>query len=117
MAIKLNTEVSVADDKRRDEDTSPQVTYPAEYREDVCDPESITSYPLQGTQEYVKIAQWKINRVFYFLAFISVACVAAVLLDPTQVVGAAVATIWVTSVGLARYLLGNSYRHKGDGRA
>lgn len=107
----------MTDDKRRNEDTGPHVTYPTEYREDVCDPEPTTSYPLQGAEEYIRIAQWKINRVFYFLGFVTLACMTVILLDPTQIVVGAVATIWITSMGLARFLLSSSYGHKGDGHA
>lgn len=94
---------------------SRQNTYTPERKEDsqtIID----LSYPAQSPQDYIKIAQWKINRVFYFLYFTAIASTGAVIIEPKQFVEIAVVAIWISSVGLARFLLSSSYHKTGVSR-
>jgi hypothetical protein len=90
-----------------------QTTHPIEY-EDIKDPKSFLSVPVLDPEEYLRIAQWKINRVFGYLSLTSIACMGAVIISPNHIVEAASIAIWASSVGLARYLLSSSYNKKGD---
>ena len=66
--------------------------------------------PVVGSEEYAKVKRWHVNRVFYFLIFSSVACLATVVFAPTPVVQGAALVVWGGSVGLARFLLAGAYR-------
>jgi hypothetical protein len=67
------------------------------------------SVPVLGPEVYVKVEKWRVNRVFYYLAFTSVICLAAVAIVPTTVKATALA-IWLSSLGLAKFLLAGAYR-------
>lgn len=69
--------------------------------------------PVLGPTIYIRAEKWRINRVFYFLSFISVACLAAVMLSSQLPVEVAVASIWSGAVALSRYLLSSAYGRTG----
>ena len=94
------------------EDASSQTTYPSEYKENVQNPGTSLSYPVVGPKELIPVTQAKIDRVFFYLFFTSLACTGAVMLVPNQIVEAVVGTIWISSIGLARFLLGSAYHRK-----
>ena len=99
----------------RQEVLSPQTTYTPKYEEYEDDNPNILdlSYPGHSPEDHIKIAQWKINRVFYFLYFTAIASTGAVIIEPKQFVEIAAVAIWISSVGLARYLLGSAYHKRG----
>jgi hypothetical protein len=59
----------------------------------------------------VKVEKWRVNRVFYFLAFISVICLAAVAIVSTTTEKATAAGIMLGWLGLARFLLADAFRN------
>lgn len=104
----------MAGDAHHNEDVSLQITYKREYKEDVQNPGTELSYPAQSPEEFIKVAQWKINRIFYFLIFTSIGCMSAVVLAPGHIVAMTAGVIWINSVGLARFLLSGAYRWRGN---
>lgn len=66
-----------------------------------------------GTEEFVKVRKWKINKVFCFLGATAVTCMSAVVAAPHLAVFGAVVAIWTGSVFLARFLLAGAYRNTG----
>ena len=66
--------------------------------------------PVLAPDSYSRFRKWRINRVFYFLTSSSALCLAAVTLVPRPAVQATALGIWVTSAGLARFLLTGTYR-------
>jgi hypothetical protein len=65
--------------------------------------------PTFGSVNCVKVEEWKINRVFYYLSFTSVACLGTIIISPHAPVEATVAAIWTGSVTLSHYLLRAAY--------
>lgn len=73
-------------------------------------------WPVIGTEEFVKVRKWQINRVFGFLVAIAATCMSAVVTAPhAAVLGIAVA-VWAGSVFLARFLLAGAYRNSDKKR-
>jgi hypothetical protein len=62
-----------------------------------------------GNINYIRAEKWRINRVFYFLSFVSVACLAAIIISPYVPVEITVVGIWTSAVALSRYLLRAAY--------
>jgi hypothetical protein len=66
-------------------------------------------YPTLGPVNYIKTEKWRVSRVFYYLSFISVACLGTIIISPHTPVEVAVVSIWTSSVALSRYLLRAAY--------
>jgi hypothetical protein len=67
--------------------------------------------PVQAEMDGIIMAeQKKIDRVFYYLVFVTGACLAAVVVSPRPEVRLVAFGIWSGSAALARYLLRRSYR-------
>lgn len=94
------------------EELSGQTKYVKEIAEQL-EPASDIAQPVLGHITYIRAEKWRINRVFYFLAFVSVACLFTVILSPSPPVEVAVATIWSGAVALSRYLLSSAYGGTG----
>ena len=94
------------------DDTQPQtqVTDEQVLSEDVTPVPGI-AVPVVGPKEYAKVEKWHVDRVFYFLAFTSVICLAFVAIVPTTTMKATAAGIWLGSLGLAKFLLVGAYRN------
>jgi hypothetical protein len=100
------------DDSYDNEEFSAQIKYSEEVAEQLKQFKRIAD-PVLGPNVYIRAEKWRINRVFYFLSFISVACLATVMLSPQLPVEVAVAGIWSGAVALSRYLLGSAYGGTG----
>jgi hypothetical protein len=61
--------------------------------------------PIEAPEGYVKVRKWLISRVFYFLAFNSVVCLAAVAIAPSPIMKVAAPAVFLGSVGLAKFTL------------
>jgi hypothetical protein len=86
--------------------------YSEELSEDEI-PRSGRPDPVLVPDSYARFRKWRIKRVFYFLTSSSALCLAAVTLVPEPAVQATALGIWVTSAGLARFLLtGTDRKHK-----
>jgi hypothetical protein len=83
---------------------------PSELREDIA-PEGGIIHPVFMDKRMVA-EQWRINRVFGMLIFVTVACLAALVLSPIPAVQVAVVTIWSGAAALSRYLLSSAYRNR-----
>ncbi|MGA9832897.1 MAG: hypothetical protein WBQ71_17415 [Trebonia sp.] len=79
------------------------------YSEEVAEQLKPIGDPVLGPDIYIRAEKGRINRVFYFLSFISVVCLATVMLRPQLPVELAVASIWAGAVALSRYLLSSAY--------
>jgi hypothetical protein len=102
----------VTQDDSDNEDSSAQIKYSEEVVEQFK-PDKIIVDPVLGPNIYIRAEKWRINRVFYFLCFISVACLATVMISPQLPVEIAVASIWSGAVALSRYLLSSAYGGTG----
>ncbi len=98
-------------DKNHREEISLQVKYSQEISEQSQKGEGL-SEPVLGPEDFVKVKRWKIDRVFYFLAFISTVCMCALVISPTPVVQVVVISIWTSSAAFANHLLGGAYGRK-----
>lgn len=67
--------------------------------------------PVVGTEEFIKVTKWRINKVFGFLTATAGACLWAVAAAPNVTVLVAAVAIWAGSVFLARFLLAGTYRN------
>jgi hypothetical protein len=105
----------VASDGQASKDVGPQTTYLPEYAEDE-NPKPGLPHPELSTEEFIRLTQWQIDRALYFIFFMSLGCVSAVILASNPIVEALVGTIWVGSMGLARRLLGGAYHQKDEDR-
>jgi hypothetical protein len=63
---------------------------------------------LQPTDNMI-IAKWKIKSAFYCMAFTSVLCVAAIMINPADQVLRVVLAIWATTGAVCGVLLRGSY--------
>ena len=68
--------------------------------------------PEYHESEQLKFAKWKIKMAFAYLAFTSVICVGAILLNPTLDVRLVVVALWGASSGAVAVLLKREYRKK-----
>jgi hypothetical protein len=103
----------VPGDPGQNEEYGAQLKEPEEINERVK-PTGDLAEPVLGPDIYIKAEKWRINRVFYFLGFVSAACLGALILRSQPEVDAAVVTIWAAAVGLSRYLLRSAYRGGGE---
>jgi hypothetical protein len=91
---------------------------PKQHLKDISEellPEPGLPRPVIGSEEFVKVNKWQVNRVFGFLTGSTATCMAGVAAAPNlEVLGAAVA-IWAGSVVLAMFLLAHAYRRPGQG--
>ena len=97
-------------------DAGPQTIDSPEFRENE-EPKPGMPCPKLSTEEFIRIKQWQIDRALYFLFFMSLGCAGAIVLAPKHVVEVLIGTIWITSIGLARRLIGGAYHQKHDRRA
>jgi Flp pilus assembly protein TadB len=95
-------------DRRHNEELSVHIKYSEEIAEQLKPAPGIAE-PVYGPENYARVERWKINRVFYFLSFISVGCLCALVLSPVPTVQVAVVGIWTGAAGLCRYLLSTAY--------
>ncbi len=100
-------------DPNHNEEYVAQLKQPDEIDERVR-PASNLAEPVLGPDIYIKAERWRIDRVFYFLGFVSAACLSALILSAQPEVDVAVVAIWTAAVGLSRYLLRSAYRGRGD---
>lgn len=89
------------------------VNFKIEYLSEDIIPESRELQPILADEGFAKVKRWHVDRVFYFLAGISVICLSVVAVVPNPVVQASAGAIWAGSAGLARYLLKGAYRTTG----
>lgn len=68
------------------------------------------STPVEIQGDRVLTEKWRIDRVFYYLAFTSIVCLTAVLISPSPEVRMVAAGMWVGAAALAKYLLSRAYR-------
>jgi len=62
---------------------------------------------LPGT---IQTEKWKIDRVFYYLAFTNLICLGAVAFAPRAEVRITAIVVWTGTAGLAKFLLRRAYR-------
>ena len=65
--------------EHHNDDLSARIKHPDEIMEQLR-PTTIIADPVLGPTSYIRAEKWRINRVFYFLAFISVVCLCALIL-------------------------------------
>ena len=97
----------MSDDTRKRENFSLQISYREEYTEEEY-PNTDLAYPVQSPESFVKVRVTGNNRMLFYLAVISIVCLAALVLAPVPIVQGAAAAIWLGSLKLAQRMLTNA---------
>jgi hypothetical protein len=93
------------DDSYDGEEPSTQIGHPEEIIEHEIPSRRIPEPVIVEDTKYKQIRRDKLDRTFYFLGFLSLACLGAVVLSPHAQVAIAAGTIWSGAVALSRHLL------------
>jgi hypothetical protein len=94
----------VADDARRRENFSLQISYRQEYVEEER-PGTDLIHPVLSPESCIKASVPGNNRILCFLAAISVVCLSALVLAPVPAVQGVAVAIWLGSLKLAQGML------------
>ena len=105
----------MSSDSNQTEKLHLEIRYSQEISEQITPGRNI-SEPVLGPVNYVKAEKSKINKVFYFMAFVSIACLGALMLVPQPVVEVAVGTIWAGALALSRYMMSPPHGDSGETR-
>ena len=89
-----------------------QVRVHVEYLYEDVVPEVGKPEPVIGTETSAKLPKWYVDRIFYFTAGSSVACLTVVAAVPNPGVQATACTVWAGSVGLVKFMLGKAQKAK-----
>ena len=84
--------------------TPRQISRSDEYVENECPNEGLL-HPVLSSESFMKLRISACNRILFFLAVSTIACLGALVLSPTPIVRGAAAAIWLGSYKFAEQML------------